>query len=1541
MNDGITRALRACVVAVRCTTPDGPQSGTAFHVAEQLLLTCHHVVAGDRPVELRVAGQWQPAERVGLNLPLAADVALLRSTHRSQSCVRLGRLVALRDAVRTTGFPVRDGAPHEEQILGWIEDLALEHSTEPWKSGVRLLKFTQAQVWPGFSGAPLYDERTRRVVGIVKATRNQYSDLGGIAVPAAVVLDASRDAAAPAAGHLAELRKAQRGTWDDAIWRDPPGKEQPFLEHYLATTSPFFGRERALEALDAWLASPAQRALLVAEAGRGKSSLLAHWYRRLRDGDAAFDGRLRAALLPISIRFGHAREDEVLASLHRHIVDWHPDLRADDPTLRRERIAEGLARDAPPGVQHVLLIDGLDETVGWQFDAALLPRRLGRGVHLLAAARRTGDGDLHSWRRRLGWSTTESAEFDLGALGESDSIDAVAAWWGLKPDLAAALGRRLHQLSRGEPLVFGLYLASFGRDTPPAVEALAELPSGLDGVFERWWTEQAKQWQRDPAAALGVVGRRLLNLLALAFEPLSRSALQAVLGRLTPCDGDELDAALAALARFLVRSAEGIALCHPELARWRVSKLSPAEVQGCDQAYADWLRTLLAAGADTKVDAYALRHGSKHLQRSGTASLQDWYRVAGPAWRARHHGGRGWPQDYVADLARAAKAAPGFDAVAAADAASHAGGTVKPHHPGLPLRIAVAFGRVAIERLIRRVPARLAAQALQLGYWDSARTLRQVLAQHRGDFPRIAALGDVAAGLAPAELEQAMAALGLEAGGGFDWDDTLGAWQLAAAAARSGAFDDATLERWAASLQGFGATVALLSLAATRTGEARSRWLAGALATLPAAASHARDSSCLALGIRTAECITRDELGACTRRPVDAWRLGELLGFQWELSNGETAGAALRVAWHWLEPGERGRCAEALVGQLPHWIAALQSKDCLPSSDARWSIVHRNWQPRLGAIWDVCSVDVARSVYRQLRQHFASDTVIRHTNGRTCFAVMLRFASRLPLEDRQFEEPATAVRQWVFARLSTSLPETDDLFDAAASIPEWADAMAAALPSLRVHHRTDAAGVLSVIAPHLSRDALELQWAWLTRFDTDWRDRARQAILGAMAAHGDAAVRLALRRADEAETGPEQSLLDAVIAGHQGVLKVQRRSGARTALALMPAAHGLQAQLLSAIAAPLAPWSLDELELWVPKDHAWRTLAIGWLLPHVHAGELCDAETPWRLAIRRAVPDTDAPAEAALRIVFAEAGLDATLAWAAAMDEACDEKHPYFDREMDRDWTALAVCALVVVAPDQRDVLLRVALALPSAEARAEACAALCTAAATDPRAWAAVEAALRAAAATGREATIARILRRLRGDALHRGIEAAEINTRLLVRGGSDAAWADRAGALLRWADAALIDAEFMPAGQLVQVKSSTDRNLLRGGLAPRLLELGRVDAALAMAGGVSEPRAWLVHVAMLEHLHDVGTARRFVQAMMASTCSDLSLFAVARELQRGACDERPEVLHAICVAVVDAADSDARLRLHLAVLMPLLARLCGSEGVAAIAACARGELP
>lgn len=56
------------------------------------------------------------------------------------------------------------------------------------KSGSKLYKLKEGQVDYGLSGAPLLNQRTGKVCGIVNLSRNVTSDLGGRAVPSTVVL---------------------------------------------------------------------------------------------------------------------------------------------------------------------------------------------------------------------------------------------------------------------------------------------------------------------------------------------------------------------------------------------------------------------------------------------------------------------------------------------------------------------------------------------------------------------------------------------------------------------------------------------------------------------------------------------------------------------------------------------------------------------------------------------------------------------------------------------------------------------------------------------------------------------------------------------------------------------------------------------------------------------------------------------------------------------------------------------------------------------------------------------------------------------------------------------------------------------------------------------------------------------------------------------------------------------------------------------------------------------------------------------------------
>lgn len=176
--------LQQCTV--KLTLPGQMGWGTGFFVAPEWILTCAHVVreAKGEPVQVR----WQKQENwaravVERSLPDPYDLALLRVTlppNANPTCVYLDATIQPRDHLYLFGYPDQDfpnGCPVTFSCEGLTGD-------EP-----ALIKFASGQVRPGMSGSPLLNQRTGKVCGIVKFTRDRSLDLGGGAIPTSVILD--------------------------------------------------------------------------------------------------------------------------------------------------------------------------------------------------------------------------------------------------------------------------------------------------------------------------------------------------------------------------------------------------------------------------------------------------------------------------------------------------------------------------------------------------------------------------------------------------------------------------------------------------------------------------------------------------------------------------------------------------------------------------------------------------------------------------------------------------------------------------------------------------------------------------------------------------------------------------------------------------------------------------------------------------------------------------------------------------------------------------------------------------------------------------------------------------------------------------------------------------------------------------------------------------------------------------------------------------------------------------------------------------------
>jgi DNA polymerase III delta prime subunit len=171
---------------VRLTLPGGRDQGTGFFVAPGLVLTCAHVVEGpDKAVDVHWTGGTIPGRVIpDYFRPENIDLALLRVELDDHPCVLLHEPYTLRDEMVAFGYPLN--STKCEAVTVACEDWKRDQGVSPDPPD---LKFKQGQVQPGLSGAPLLNLQTGGICGVVHKTRDRASDLGGRALPTALVLE--------------------------------------------------------------------------------------------------------------------------------------------------------------------------------------------------------------------------------------------------------------------------------------------------------------------------------------------------------------------------------------------------------------------------------------------------------------------------------------------------------------------------------------------------------------------------------------------------------------------------------------------------------------------------------------------------------------------------------------------------------------------------------------------------------------------------------------------------------------------------------------------------------------------------------------------------------------------------------------------------------------------------------------------------------------------------------------------------------------------------------------------------------------------------------------------------------------------------------------------------------------------------------------------------------------------------------------------------------------------------------------------------------
>ena len=161
---------------------DTPYSeGSGFFIDKNLIATCYHVIKGAKAKEITIVWQGVSYQATSIEANEKDDLALLSvKIDTKHPTVQIDRTIETGDECYSFGFPTAN-----ERFRHSGDTLTFKSEGDNGE----LLKFKDGHFQSGFSGSPILNYKTLKVCGVIKGTRDNYSDLGGRGIPISKLLD--------------------------------------------------------------------------------------------------------------------------------------------------------------------------------------------------------------------------------------------------------------------------------------------------------------------------------------------------------------------------------------------------------------------------------------------------------------------------------------------------------------------------------------------------------------------------------------------------------------------------------------------------------------------------------------------------------------------------------------------------------------------------------------------------------------------------------------------------------------------------------------------------------------------------------------------------------------------------------------------------------------------------------------------------------------------------------------------------------------------------------------------------------------------------------------------------------------------------------------------------------------------------------------------------------------------------------------------------------------------------------------------------------